>query len=231
MLEAFITILLTSPLPVALVLSGVLCIAIAIVGEIPSIKVDKVRARNLGIFGGVLIILALGSSYLVAFVSLPVSPNTNIVESTSAPTDIKVSPVASAVATPLINVTATISTANQQTEEPECSTTDFIVPLGGINPPVGSVICVPSGVISWISSDPARFTIPEIYEAKLTEGFTFTLFGPVKFVLSDVVGANARLDSRTNTSLLGNFDNKPRNLVYINGKVCEYVEYTGSGCP
>lgn len=112
-----------------------------------------------------------------------------------------------------------------------CLSTEYIPPIDGIHPPIGSAICIPSGTIAWISSDPAQINISDIYNKKFTVGFTFILFGPVRFTISDVNSIHVRLDSRTDDSLVGNFDGKSINLVYRNGKVCDYVTYNGSTCP
>ncbi|GAB4578824.1 MAG: hypothetical protein Fur0022_15610 [Anaerolineales bacterium] len=126
-------------------------------------------------------------------------------------------------------------TAVAQTQIPsfECSPDDYTPSFGGGNPPIGKSICIPAGTIGWISSDAAHINIPGIYDNTLGSGFTFVIFGPAKFTVTLVNAQNIRLDVRvsTDTSLVGNFDGKTINLVYQDGKVCEYSAYTGLACP
>lgn len=69
MVEGIITILFTSPLPVALVLIGTLCVAIAIIGKIPSLNIEGGRALVLAIFGLFLIFLAIMVAWLLASIT------------------------------------------------------------------------------------------------------------------------------------------------------------------
>jgi hypothetical protein len=61
-----ITILFTNQLPVTLVILGVICVAIAIIGQIPSVKLQGPRAYALGGFGALLILVAIGVSVVLA---------------------------------------------------------------------------------------------------------------------------------------------------------------------
>lgn len=70
MLEAFITVLFTSPLPVALVLLGVLCVGIAIIGKIPPMDIGGIRAIALAGFGLLLIVVAVVLAWILTS-SLP----------------------------------------------------------------------------------------------------------------------------------------------------------------
>lgn len=114
-----------------------------------------------------------------------------------------------------------------------CESDDIVPELGGSNPPIGTTICIPSWAFGWISTDKANFEIPDVYFNEFPVGFTISLFGPVRFVLSEVESENVRLDVRdlADTSLLGNSDNKSINLVYKDGKVCSFSDYTGFECP
>lgn len=122
--------------------------------------------------------------------------------------------------------------ATQTAVVAECLSTDYTPPLTGVHPPIGTQVCIPSGDIAWISSDPAQFSIPSInYNKTFNVGFTFMLFGPVKFKVSGVQSKSVWMDTRENTSLMGNFDGKTLNLIYQNGKVCDFALYTGTACP
>ncbi len=113
-----------------------------------------------------------------------------------------------------------------------CLSTDYTPPLTGVHPPIDTQICVPPGNIAWISSDPAQISIPSInYNKTFNVGFTFMLFGPVKFRVSGVQSRYIWMDTRVNTSLMGNFDGKSLNLIYQNGRVCDFAQYTGTACP
>jgi hypothetical protein len=136
------------------------------------------------------------------------------------------------------NSTAVIITAtspsvpvSEPTDISDCLPTDFIPAAGGSHPPIDTVICIPTGAVAWISSDAATISILESYNKPFYTGFTFTLFGPVKFMISGVESDKVRLDVRGDASLLGTFDGKLTNLVYINNKVCDYSDFTGSACP
>lgn len=114
----------------------------------------------------------------------------------------------------------------------ECSENDYVPNLGAIKPPTDTEICIPDGTVGWISSDPARFTIPGVYNEPPTTGFTFALFGPAKFTISGIQNNNnVRLDLRADSSLVGNYDGKLLNLIYKDGQVCEHEAFTGSRCP
>lgn len=122
--------------------------------------------------------------------------------------------------------------ATQTAVVAECLPTDYIPPLTGVHPPVDTQICIPTGNIAWISGDPAQFSIPSInYNKTFNAGFTFMLFGPVKFKMSGVQSRVVWMDTRENTSLMGNLDGKTLNLIYQNGKVCDFALYTGTACP
>lgn len=111
-----------------------------------------------------------------------------------------------------------------------CTTEDYVPPPNASIVPIGSEICIPRGAIAWISSDPAAISIPGVYEEIYGQGFTFALFGPVKFTVSDVDPSKIRLDMRSETSLVGNYDGKSLNLVYHDGKVCEHANFDSSSC-
>ncbi|RPJ27522.1 MAG: hypothetical protein EHM33_07755 [Chloroflexi bacterium] len=69
-----IAVLFTNPLPVALVILGVICIAVSIVGKIPPVILEGFRAFVLGAFGVVLILVAITSAWVLAsFQIIPVS--------------------------------------------------------------------------------------------------------------------------------------------------------------
>jgi hypothetical protein len=75
MAEVFLTILFTSPLPVALVVLGVLCVVLAIIGTLPPIQIQGGRAIALGGFGLLLIMISVGSAWAIALASGPVPPS------------------------------------------------------------------------------------------------------------------------------------------------------------
>lgn len=134
---------------------------------------------------------------------------------------------------PLENSTNTPNIIVEQTQTPsDCLPTEYVTPVTGVHPPIDTVICVPSGFMTWISSDPAQFSISSInYNMTFSTGYTFFLFGPVKFTVSSVQENNIWMDTRPNTSLFGNLDEKLLNLVYQDGKVCDYALYAGVSCP
>ncbi len=68
MAESVITILFTSPLPVSLVILGVICLAVAIMGYIPP-HVQGGRAYALGGLGIMLILGAIGAAWVFASVT------------------------------------------------------------------------------------------------------------------------------------------------------------------
>ena len=73
---SFFVLLFSSPLPVALILLGVICIIIAIVGYLPSslAQLNQSRIKALLIFGGILIVLAITSASLLALAPRPAAP-------------------------------------------------------------------------------------------------------------------------------------------------------------
>ena len=83
-----IDILLTNPLTVTLVLSGVVCVFIAIIGEIPRVQGQKPisgsRAVALASFGVLLIFSAIGLSWILAK-SSPFDKPTTVVVVTAIP--------------------------------------------------------------------------------------------------------------------------------------------------
>lgn len=68
MAESVITILFTSPLPVSLVILGVICLAVAITGYIPP-HIQGGRTYALGGLGVMLILGAIGSAWVLASVA------------------------------------------------------------------------------------------------------------------------------------------------------------------
>ena len=64
-LAGVIQILIENPLTVSLAILGVVCVAIAIIGRIPPIDIKGYRAIGLGIFGGLLMISAIGLSWIL----------------------------------------------------------------------------------------------------------------------------------------------------------------------
>jgi len=94
-MDAVITVLFTNPLPVALVILGVICIGLAIIGRIPPMHIEGVRAVALGALGVVLIAAAIWSAWLLAPASIAQSEPTSVVvvspEATSADTATSVS--------------------------------------------------------------------------------------------------------------------------------------------
>jgi hypothetical protein len=65
-LFSLLQILITNPLTVIFAALGSILIALAIIGKIPPINIVGKRAIGLGLFGGVLIILAIGLSWLLS---------------------------------------------------------------------------------------------------------------------------------------------------------------------
>ena len=111
-----------------------------------------------------------------------------------------------------------------------CTAEDYVPPFNASSAPIGSEICIPRGAVAWISSDPAAISIPGLYEEVYGQGFTFALFGPVKFTISGVASDKIRLDVRSEAGLVGNYDGKSLNLVYRDGKICEHSNFDGSSC-
>jgi hypothetical protein len=110
MLEAFITVLFTNTLPVALIILGVLCVGVSIVGRIPPIDIKGARAFFLGSFGAVLIIVAIGSAWILASVSQNSSTATPVaVATTNTPQSI------SATQPKPANTPNTVQTTSQET--------------------------------------------------------------------------------------------------------------------
>lgn len=64
--STIIQVLLANPLTVSLVILGVICVMISIIGTIPPIRVGGYRALFLGSFGALLIIGAVGLAWLIA---------------------------------------------------------------------------------------------------------------------------------------------------------------------
>jgi hypothetical protein len=65
-LLAILQVLITNPVTVIFAAAGVILIALAIIGQIPPINVQGKRAIFLGVFGGLLILTAIGVSWLLA---------------------------------------------------------------------------------------------------------------------------------------------------------------------
>ncbi|MCI0575919.1 MAG: hypothetical protein L0332_25445 [Chloroflexi bacterium] len=70
LIGTLLQILINNPLTVTLVLLGVLCVVLAIIGKIPPIDIQGRRAVALGGLGGVLITLAVVLAWALAIVSL-----------------------------------------------------------------------------------------------------------------------------------------------------------------
>jgi hypothetical protein len=65
-LPTIIEIFITNPLTVVFAIFGVIFIALAIIGKIPPFEIKGYRALGLGILGGVLILFAIGFSWLLS---------------------------------------------------------------------------------------------------------------------------------------------------------------------
>jgi hypothetical protein len=133
MLEAFITVLFTSPLPVALVILGVLCVVAAIIGKLPSIQLNGFRAFALGSFGVILILGAVVSAWLLAIATQPQGsiplPTPNVETSPSSTpaatmtTAFLPSPTQAATATQKVQpVTQPTATSQQILQQPTATT-------------------------------------------------------------------------------------------------------------
>ena len=118
---------------------------------------------------------------------------------------------------------------------PDCSPSAFVAPLGSQYPPIDTLICIPAGQFSYISSDPARLIIPSIgfNQAYATGGFTVYLIGPVEFQLSDVQATKAWMDTRqvANFTRFADDTIKPVSIIYHNMNVCDIAIHTDAGCP
>jgi hypothetical protein len=146
---------------------------------------------------------------------------------------VAIAPTATVQLQPTIEPQPTLQTMVTQTPiASDCLSTDYIPEITGFHPPIDTLICIPSGIFVYISSDPARISIPSInYDNTFTAGYTFKFFGPVKFIISGVSTKYIWMEARYDTNLLTKLDEKALNLVYQNGKVCDLSLYTGSACP
>lgn len=182
----------------------------------------------IGVIGVVL--LGIGLTGVVRNIFTPL-PNNHAV-ATESPTAINL-PTFTATIPPLVNPTNTQSASVEQTQIPsDCLSTEYVTPITGAHPPIDTIICVPSGAYTWISSDPAQFNIPSInYNQTFNVGYTFFLFGPVKFTVSSVQSKYIWIDTRNNVSMFGQLDEKALNLIYQDGKVCDLTSYAGTACP
>ncbi|NBD35974.1 MAG: hypothetical protein GVY30_08235 [Chloroflexi bacterium] len=71
LLKVLIEILIENPLTISLVIGGIICVAIALIGEISTaIKITGFRALLLGLFGIFLILAAIGISWVLANVQI-----------------------------------------------------------------------------------------------------------------------------------------------------------------
>lgn len=161
----------------------------------------------------------------------PDEPNSTATIETLATQSAAVQATNQAIQNEQQRLVATLTAIAEPIQTFACSSEDYIPEPGGGTPPIDRQVCISEGRIAWISSDPAYFEIPGTYSESIGEGFTFALFGPVKFTISGVPQQNVRLDVRLDESLVGNYDGKSHNLIYQNGKVCAHTEFTGSFCP
>lgn len=131
---------------------------------------------------------------------------------------------------PIFRDSVAIESEPTRTREGECKPDEHIVSDGQSDPLIGSEMCVPSGSVAWISSDPALVVIPGVYERSHPMGFTFSLFGPVRFTIYGVDSDDVHLVRSSESNLVGNTDGKSLNLVYIDGKVCAIEDYQNYSC-
>jgi hypothetical protein len=205
------------------------------------ILIDEKTRRLVRVMGIVLILIGLVGVIREIFFNSPQNvsvPPTAISISTSAllplaQPDTQQPSTNNPTATLVSNIFTTTQTATEQPQVvADCLPTDYIPSMTGYHPPIDTLICIPSGVITWISSDAAQFSIPSIgYNKTFSVGYTFVLFGPVKFTISSVQSKFVWMDSRTDTSLVNNLGEKTLNLIYQDGKVCDLALYTGAACP
>jgi hypothetical protein len=182
------------------------------------------------IFVGIIGIILFGVGFVGVYRTIfPTFPSNEISPSLEMPTSALLLPTTTSSQ---IIPTATQIIINQTPIASDCLSTDYIPEITGFHPPIDTLICVPSGVFVYISSDPARISIPSInYDNSFTTGYTFKFFGPVKFIISGVSTKYIWMEARYDTNLLTKLDEKALNLVYQNGKVCDLSLYTGSACP
>lgn len=215
-----------TPIPAILVIGGVVFLFFAYVNKIGGdIQTDPKNKRSMIKIGSILIIVGIGLYAAPVILQTSSEGNSNSSNSTTQSAN------DSQQSNSPTNTATREDEDQQQSELSDCLSEEYIPAPGGVSPPVNSVICIPSGYIAWISSDPAYFEIPEIYSNTFTVGYAFVLFGPVKFSVSGVESSNIRLDLRTDISLLGNYDGKSINMVFQDGLVCDHAVYTGTKCP
>jgi len=232
-----LTTLKDTPLPTIFVIGGFIFIflGIATIKKPIVIDVQPQSNRRLAIiFGFIFVITGLYSLMQSpsqqaenTSTETPTMPVNNISETPTTLTQ-NISPE---INTPI--PTATQSIIIEQTAIPsDCFSTEYVAPITGVHPPIDTVICVPSGAYTWISSDPAQFSIPSIsYNQTFNVGYTFFLFGPVKFTVSGVQSKYIWMDTRNDVSMFGHLDEKSLNLIYQDSKVCDLALYAGTACP
>jgi hypothetical protein len=191
-----------------------------------------VKNKFVRIFIGILGIVLLGIGLVGVVRNIFPSSQNELVAATDIPIS-TIAPTFTATIPPIVNPTETQSVVIEQTSIPaDCLSTEFVAPIMGDHPPIDTVICVPSGSYTWISSDPAQFSISSIgYNQTFNVGYTFFLFGPVKFTVSGVQSKYIWMDTRNDVSLFGHLDEKSLNLIYQDGKVCDLALYAGTACP
>lgn len=191
-----------------------------------------VKNKLVRIFIGALGIVLLGIGLVGVIRNIFPPTQDELVVATETATSFPV-PTLTATIPPVVNPTETQSIIIEQTSIPaDCLSAEFVAPIGGDHPPIDTLICVPSGSYVWISSDPAQFSISSIgYNQTFNVGYTFFLFGPVKFTVSGVQSKYIWMDTRKDVSLFGHLDEKSLNLIYQDGKVCDLALYAGTACP